>query len=466
MGSILEVGKITATVWLRKYWDKCGWLLKVYLVPAVVALAVLTSMGIFGFLSKAHMDQGVQTGDAQAKLVIYDEKIKTERDNIDLARKALKQMDDQVDQMLGRTSDDRGAERAVLIRKQQAKERTSLQNEISVAQTKITKLNEERAPVAAETRKVEAEVGPIKYIAALIYGDNLDSNLLERAVRWVIILLVVVFDPLAIALVLAANQSKEWDKEIKLTERKIESKIEEVTSEPVESVNELVENVTPLQEPVKPSELTAALTPDNWDQSFPSPEEIETNDTHNLVYTPVEAKPHKYKHKKEIVLSPSVITTNEEEIPEPIATENKQPTIITDGVTTVNPVVDHHDGYVSYEGKHMSIPALKEMHPEAFLLLADNKQSSKTNFGTEFPRIATKGDVFVRVDSLPNRVFKFNGSKWIEVNKDLTSTYLSDQNYVRFLIDKIDSGEYDVDLLSESEKQQLEVYLKNQQQSI
>ena len=75
-----------------------------------------------------------------------------------------------------------------------------------------SKLNEERAPIAAENRKVEAEVGPIKYVAALIYGDNPDSNLLERAVRWVIILLVIVFDPLAIALVLAANSSKEWDK--------------------------------------------------------------------------------------------------------------------------------------------------------------------------------------------------------------------------------------------------------------
>ena len=81
------------------------------------------------------------------------------------------------------------------------------------AQKEIAKLNEERAPIAAENRKVEAEVGPIKYVAALIYGDNPDSNLLERAVRWVIILLVIVFDPLAIALVLAANSSKEWDKE-------------------------------------------------------------------------------------------------------------------------------------------------------------------------------------------------------------------------------------------------------------
>ena len=144
MGGILEVAKITTTVWLRKYWHRAGWWLKIYLVPAVIALALLTSMGIFGFLSKAHMDQGVTTGDSQAKLSLYDEKIKTQRDNVELARKALTQMDAQVDQMLGRTDSDKGAERAVAIRRQQAKERASLQNDIGVAQKEIQKLNESK----------------------------------------------------------------------------------------------------------------------------------------------------------------------------------------------------------------------------------------------------------------------------------------------------------------------------------
>ena len=210
MGSILEIGKITTTVWLRKYWHRCGWVLKLYLVPAVVLLALLTSMGIFGFLSKAHMDQGIVSGDSQSKLALYDEKIKTQKDNIETARKALTQMDAQVDQMLGRTDTDKGAERAVQIRRQQAKERTLLQNDIANAQKESSKLNEERAPIAAEVRKVEAEVGPIKYIAALIYGDNPDATILERAVRWVIILIVLVFDPLALVLILAADQTFMW----------------------------------------------------------------------------------------------------------------------------------------------------------------------------------------------------------------------------------------------------------------
>ena len=210
MGGVLEIGKIATTVWLHKYWDRVAVQFKLYLVPAIAILMLITSMGIFGFLSKAHLDQAVPAGDISSQVQIFDDKIKTERDNIEGARKALKQMDAQVDEKLSRTTDDRGAERAVQIRRNQSKERTALQNEISSAQKKISSLQEQRAPIASQARKVEAEVGPIKYIAALIYGDNPDANLLEKAVRWVIILIVLVFDPLALVLILAADQTFEW----------------------------------------------------------------------------------------------------------------------------------------------------------------------------------------------------------------------------------------------------------------
>jgi hypothetical protein len=215
MGSVLELGKVITTVWLHKYWDRAALQFKLYLVPAIGILMLITSMGIFGFLSKAHLDQAVPAGDISSQVQIFDDKIKTERDNIEAARKALKQMDAQVDEKLSRTTDDRGAERAVQIRRAQAKERNTLQNEISSAQKKISSLQEQRAPIASQARKVEAEVGPIKYIAALIYGDNPDANLLEHAVRWVIILIVLVFDPLALVLILAADQTFAWHREDK-----------------------------------------------------------------------------------------------------------------------------------------------------------------------------------------------------------------------------------------------------------
>ncbi len=205
MGSLLEVAKLTVASWLYRSWKEIPKLMKTYFTIALIVLMLLTSMGIFGFLSKAHLDQAIPTGDVQAKLALIDEKIKTEKENINASRTAIAQLDKQVDQTIARTEDARGAERSIAIRRGQQAERTKLLNEIGAAQTKIAKLQEERAPIAAEVRKVEAEVGPIKYIAALIYGDNPETDVLEKAVRWVIIMIVLVFDPLAVLMLVAAN---------------------------------------------------------------------------------------------------------------------------------------------------------------------------------------------------------------------------------------------------------------------
>jgi hypothetical protein len=215
MGSALEMGKIVATVFLHRNWSRLGWGFKSYLVPAVVLLMLLTSLGIFGLLSKAHSDQSLVSSDSSSQVAVIDERIRTQRENIDAARQALKQLDAGVDQTMSRTTDERGATRSANLRRSQQKERDQLQNDIAKAQVSIAQLNEQRAPLAADLRKVEAEVGPIKYIAALVYGDNPDANLLERAVSWVIILIVIVFDPLALCLILAGNRELAWAREAK-----------------------------------------------------------------------------------------------------------------------------------------------------------------------------------------------------------------------------------------------------------
>ncbi len=206
MGIALGIGKITATVWLKQNWDIAPWSIRIYLLSAIAVLMVITSMGIFGFLSKAHSDQTLVSGDAVAKIAVFDEKIRIERENIDAARNALTQMDSQVNERLSRSSNEQGAERAVQIRRQQQAERARLQKDIVTAQSNISRISEERAPLAAEVRKIEAEVGPIKYIAQFVYGET-DQTLLEKAVTWVIIILIVVFDPLAVILLLSSQIS-------------------------------------------------------------------------------------------------------------------------------------------------------------------------------------------------------------------------------------------------------------------
>lgn len=254
MGSLLETSKLVVASWLYRNWREVPVLLKTYFTVALVILMMLTSMGIFGYLSKAHLDQAVPTGDVAAKLSLIDEKIKTEKENINANRKELSQLDAQVDQTLSRTTDDKGAERSISIRRGQQKERARILNEIGQAQAKIAKYNEERAPIATEVRKVEAEVGPIKYIAALLYGDNPENDLLEKAVRWVIILIVLVFDPLAVLLLVAANwQQKRDSQEKQPTKKEVFIDEGELPAVPP-SINDFVAQPTELivePEPIK-----------------------------------------------------------------------------------------------------------------------------------------------------------------------------------------------------------------------
>jgi hypothetical protein len=131
-------------------------------------------------------------------------------------------------------------------------------------------------------------------------------------------------------------------------------------------------------------------------------------------------------------------------------------------IESTKPYKELEGGYVMFEDKHYQLDALKSLRPDIFMITADSQRTISTNFGIKFPDGASKGDVFVRVDSLPNRVYKYDSRKWIEVQKDQSDTYLHNQNYIKYLVEKIEKGEYDLDLLSETEKEQIELFLKNQ----
>jgi len=464
MGGALEIAKVAITVWLHQYWRLCRPIMKAYLVPAVFILMLLTSMGIFGFLSKAHLDQAVPTGDVQAKLSLIDEKIKTQRDNIATARKALQQMDEAVDQTMARSSDEKGADKASALRRNQARERGTLQADIGRAQAEIAKLNEVRAPIASEVRKVEAEVGPIKYIAALIYGNDPDDNLLEKAVRWVIIIIVAVFDPLAIMMVLAATESLQWHRAglvarlrngqpvhqpnsqiIDDKDPGYERKLIDFVDGMAQSGRGLVQRVQSRfqrQEPVPQSvpETAEPAAPESTTSG--SVESVQSNDQ------PV--------RETDLSVANSVPDSGIKEVI-PVDEEIKQHT-----VETVEP--DRLDSdYITYNGKLWRREALMAMHPElwnAKLGLTDDQDPVNVRFGIEWPKFANKGDQFLRVDYLPTKLFKYNGRQWIEIDKNTTDTYSYDNDYINYLIEKISSGEYDPELLSEGEKAQLADVLK------
>jgi hypothetical protein len=420
MGGILEVGKVVVTLWLHEYWQQCRLLMKMYLVPAVAVLMLITSMGIFGFLSKAHSDQSMVSGDVQAKIAVYDEKIKVSQDNIDVNRKALKQLDEAVDQSMARSTTETGADKAVAIRKSQAKERSRLLAEIAAEQKTISALRQERAPISAEVRKVEAEVGPIKYIAKLIYGDNPDANLLEKAVTWVIIVIVAVFDPLAIMMLLAATESLKWGREKRLAPQPTESNSEPEVEE---------------QPPAEPEPEKSILEQHPYlTQGF----------AHFTDLQPIVHKPEPKIDPVPVEVAQSV--EDEEERPE------VQDAIRRWKAENPNDTLKNQRARLA-RGEIDELPWMQ--------LIQVLPAATNSGYGNQFPGNANKGDIFVRIDKLPNLVYKYNGNNWIEIDKNLTDSYTYDVAYIDHLIDRISCGEYDTELLSESEKEQVKQRLEN-----
>jgi predicted nucleic acid-binding Zn-ribbon protein len=602
MGAALEAGKIAATVWLHNNWERAGWRFKAYLVPAVVFLMILTSMGIFGFLSKAHLDQNIVSGDGMAKVAIYDEKIKTARENIDANRRALKQMDEAVDQLMARTTDDTGAQRAANLRRNQARERTALQADIAKNQQAIAQYNEERAPLAAEYRKIEAEVGPIKYIAALIYGEGTDVNALEQAVRWVIILIVIVFDPLALALILAGNKQLEWarrgrggwvhdDKEEQPAPAEpIPDKIEPVINSledapnkqkqeeqkqeeleqffwrarmiargldadettrianeanamlsevPAEEPNydEVIEDIRAIrtaeekerseketlqsaldtlvaeydklvQERDVASALKTALETQLTDataqlaqaknketgltQSLNSAQtlldaaETQRNDLQTAVIDVNEknvslqdqltaaqsevsklqgwvdqlqsdlreaitlAAERNQKLNELMQQSIEVVSTPQEDTTQ-LEPTIEDPAAVAEQQTNTEPSVLDFDPKLGYEERYFAKTRA----------VADTEmpESNVADFGTKFPSNPGKGDMYLRVDFLPPVLYKWNGSKWIEIDRKLTDQLAYNRTYIEHLVAKLRTGEYDIDDLNETERAEIATYL-------
>ena len=448
MGSILEVAKITVTIWLHEYWHRCRLLMKMYLAPAVVMLMVITSMGIFGFLSKAHSDQNLISGDVISKIAIYDEKIKTQKENIEANRKVLKQMDEGVDSVLGRSADEKGADKAVALRRTQQKERVRLQNEILQSQKSIAELNDARAPIAAEVRKVEAEVGPIKYIAAFIYGDNPDANLLERAVRWVIIILVVVFDPLAIMMVLASTESMKWERERRANQPAYEPDDGALTDQQIAQLRETVLPELPTGEVVETSKLFDDPPKDPHPPGWMY-DELQSNTLSEAEVEEVIAEFDQARHAEPVEFNQEYLDAVAQDIEHQSLENVDEDDSLKHAIKKWKD--ENPNSTLKEQRARFAVGKIKElpwMH-----LLADNDLGREplTGFGIAFPSTATKGDTFMRVDRMPNVLYKYNGQNWIIVDKHLTDNYMYDDAYIEHLIAQLTSGEYDPDLLSDAE---------------
>ena len=211
MGSVLELSKLVTTSWLYRNWKTCPFLLKSYLTSAVVVLMMITSMGIFGFLSKAHIDSTMDSGAnvVEIKILTQQEKITKER----------------LEYLLARAKDPSTAS-------------NRLDKQIQDTQKELTEINKKRLPLLKESNKLVAEVGPIKYVGDMVYGTE-DDHALDKAVRLVIMLIMVVFDPLAVLLLIAANISMKQKLIIpKSVEEQINTETIKVDKENIANIEE------------------------------------------------------------------------------------------------------------------------------------------------------------------------------------------------------------------------------------
>jgi hypothetical protein len=359
---------------------------------------------------------------------------------------------------------------------------------ISESSSTLEKLIKERYELESSNRKLEAEVGPVKYIAALIYGDNPDASVLERAVRFVTIMLVIVFDPLAIALVLAAYSSRKWDSDNAIPEKsEVEPVVNSDEQQPIQEEPMIKEDII---KPVandefditkhsylsklKPGPTDYAVYPYSCikcdmvlsnkgtsvascsDDNCPIIHENQTDKQEEITIQSVEPL--------DTLLStvetpppeePKADSTNLDAAMEIIARE-----IVKEEreYKTENRAQEYYftsDNYVNYRGKIMNIDALKSMRPDLFSAVSIEPESGNNisvDFGDSFPFKSKRGNIFVKTDLIPNRVYKFDGVNWLVLDKSLSNVYLQNEDYVKFLISKLELGEIDIDLLTDDEK--------------
>ena len=597
MGGVLEVSKLVTAVWLHRFWGIATWWLKTYLSIAVVVLMLITSIGIFGFLSKAHDTASGNATEAIATVTRIDGQIAREENRIEIledriaglnsgdgfdvsssitqqqeiingARGAVQAdidynqtqitainerldrdlqaletsltadikvqtdkliplddlvasyRDEEDSGFLNRTDNRGEAERVLQEQKPErdaiaaeinrlrdsARDREAeLRREASVAvreaqgnindyraQTQetvdaataeinrlreqsnssqdddleqidewnltidgiyntIDSLRDEKFESEQAVRLVESEVGPIRYIAEFFTGtEDADAGLLETAVSWLIMVIIFVFDPLAVLLLIASQYTFEQRRKENPSLEKFEiddgpeplqeSVINQELEEAVEHFARPELDFTALETRIKLAKKAIKDWEDSQQEIFEVAEEVEPEPE----VEEVETEFKEYEGNKV-----------EEETPEP---EDIETTGVT--IEQVKSKDDESDYMLDPEGRSIHKDALKSLHPELFLQ-TDNSNASSTSFGESFPTVAMKGDTFVRVDQMPNRVYKFEGNAWIEIQKEGTDTYLYNEEYINHLVEKIQTGEYDVDLLSDSERQQIEIYLQN-----
>ena len=561
MGSILEIGKIVTVLWLHKNWNSAHRWLRIQLVISVVVLMFITSLGIYGFLSKSHSEQSATSDGQVAKIQVLDESI------VRLSSK-IKRWDDEIVRLssgdIGNTRVDNLIKREedalnkinTTIEKEKNQYRTQASSDINNINAKLTQYREttkvevssineqlktcfscsdeqqslkdtkdnlasqetkadnrvtaikaqltidvnavverydsqltpinkridklktqsssktqdidnritqleinikssqdalsinrdDKTVLEGKFRQLEAELGPIKSIAELVYKDA-SKGMLEEAVRWLIIVIIFVFDPLAVLLLIASQYSFEEHKRNKPNPPSTPS-----PTKPKKREHDYVELVGKTFKG-KYNEADAPNCNDNKELEKAVQEKLAlikdifkgAQHEEDVADTKIPVKPKAVKKKKKVTTSNKIVTKTPSKVKRgimnPTSTKykvsDKDVDVITDMIEKVS-----DDSYISYENKMHRKQAFAIMHPE---FVTD--VNSTVEFGINFPENIPNATLFLRTDFLPVKLFRYNGESWVELNKGLLKESAYSRKYISHLIAKINEHDYDNVLL-------------------
>jgi hypothetical protein len=205
MGCALEIAKLVTASWLYRFWSSANVLIRIYFISAVIVLSFITSIGIFGYLTRAHADGAKDLNTNIEEIATINDQIVIENNIINTNRVTLRQLDAVVNTLL---TNSRTTERAIIITNKQKNDRAAISSQIAASNAKIIELQQQKNALNKNQRNIEAEIGPIKYIAQLLYSSD-STETIEKSIRVLTLLLIFVFDPLAILMIVAANIEKK-----------------------------------------------------------------------------------------------------------------------------------------------------------------------------------------------------------------------------------------------------------------
>jgi hypothetical protein len=626
MGTTLEIAKLVTAVWLHKHWKNSVWWLKAYLSTAVVVLMFITSMGIFGFLSKSHIEQAAASDEQTAKIESITNRIERanikverwqneiaklssgeantrvdtliEREQAELnritgvvnaekqtvrdaaaadlarfeqqvkdARAASEREIDRINQNLNAAREAHAAEMPALNKaatscwnckeeeaaiqaakdrfaevesqanrdiadakenlktnianiqdkeksarndlkdrlaavddkyklqfaqvndrlaslKRQSEDKTGsideriaqLEKDLEAEQATIDTAREEKSVLESKFRQLEAEVGPVKYIAQFVYGPEAGRDLLEEAVRWVIITIIFVFDPLAVLLLIASQYSFEMARDRK---KKNDSGPDPETSIPdtTYNVNLQTAPVPTPSPPPQPKTIEIPQVEDFPEREQPQEQERESLDSEPAPVKKVVKKKKKVSKKKKPVVKQEETkdgtSSNRRDRkivkPSETRTETKEQTKSNDNAELAKEVEDKNlisknpkvrlvrsGNYINYNGKNYSPSALIESLPELHFNL-----DTPVSHGPRFPSKHYNGNLFLRTDFLPTKLYRSNGKMWEAQDKNILNKSAYTSDYIQLLVDKVAEGEYNPELLNDVEKQLIKQSIAN-----